>query len=1058
MDMRTHQRLLCLLGTLVFLGCLKHPGRLMAQESDPRLYSEMKWRMIGPFRGGRVLAVQGVPGNPAVYYFAANGGGVWKTTDGGTVWKPVFDDAPVQSIGALALAPFHPDIVYVGTGEDSLHSQISYGNGVYRSDDGGHTWQHRGLDDTHHIGKILVDPKNPDVVLVAALGHVYSANEERGVFRSTDGGKTWTKTLYKDDQTGAIDLAADPDNPKTVFATMWHGVRKPWGHGTSIGPGGGIYKSQDGGVTWKQLTGGGLPAGDLGRIGVVVGPGTSGRRVYAIIEAKKDGGLYRSDDGGTTWQRSTTDERISGVWFFGQIFVDPHNADIIYIPETSINRSTDGGKTFTAIKGAPGGDDYHVLWIDPQNTSRMILGCDQGASISVDGGTTWSSWYNQPTAQFYHVATDHRFPYHVYGAQQDSGTVGTASRGDYGQITERDWYPVGPGESGYTLPDPLDPEIVYNAGPGGIVVRYFHATGQTQDVSPAPIPLGSKERFNWTIPLAFSPQDPHVLYLGSQFLLMTTDAGTNWKAISPDLTLNPADTSDGKDKGTVYTIAPSPLREGVIWVGTNNGLVQLTKDDGATWTNVTPAGLAPWSQISLIEASHFDPFTAYAAVNGREIGDMKPHILRTRDAGKTWQETVAGIRDVDFVRAVREDPLTKGLLFAGTETSVYFSTDDGDHWASLQMNLPSVSVRDLAIEQDDLVAGTHGRSFWVLDDITPLRQLKDQPRDAAFILYKPRPAMRVRRDENQDTPLPPEIPAANNPPDGAIINYVLGNEPGGDISLDIYDESGNLMRHFKSNEPAQPEEPEPFVPKFWIAPPQKLSKSAGMHRFVWNMRYADPQAMHPNSPYAYPIAAIAGATPQVPQGPMVLPGVYKVVLTVNNQMSTQALEVKMDPRVSYARNDLARQRDLELAISALLEKDFSLQGQVMALRAWLASIAKLSAPDSVVKASAALDAKAAAMEGGPADLLAGEQGTSTKGLNDALTALMGEVDGADLAPTSQSFRAFESACQELNTNIKKWEMMKKDDLTGLNALLVEQKISTISNFPAIAPTAGCEAK
>jgi photosystem II stability/assembly factor-like uncharacterized protein len=1042
-----------------------------AQQMKSEMYAGMKWRMIGPFRGGRVLAAAGVPGNPSTYYFGANGGGVWKTTDGGTVWKPIFEGQAVAGIGALALAPSNPNIIYVGTGESSVSGYAAFGNGVYKSTDAGTTWQHAGLDDSRHIAKIIVDPRNPDIALVAALGHIYGANEERGVFRTADGGKTWKKVLYKDAKTGAVDLCFDPGDARVVYATLWHSVRVPWLHGTQYGPGSGIYKSTDGGVTWTQITGHGLPAGDWGRIGVAVAPGNRGWRVYAIIEAKKDGGLYRSDDAGATWQRTTEDKRISGVWFFGQVFTDPHNADVVYLPETSVYRSADGGHTFTPFKGAPGGDDYHVIWIDPENTQRMILGVDQGATISLDGGQTWSSWYNQPTAQFYNVATDHRYPYRVYGAQQDSGTVATSSRGDYGEITERDWFPAGPGESGYLIPDPLNPDIVYNGGPGGSVMRFFRTTGQTQDISPAPIALGSKYRLNWTIPLQFSPQDPRTLYLGAQFLMQTTNGGASWKAISPDLTEttaaatrvtdSPKDAKDAKDAetgdlGNILTIAASAVREGVIWVGTNNGLVQLTPDGGASWQNVTPPGIPAWSEIGKIETSHFDAGTAYVAADGNQLDDHRPHIFRTRDFGQSWQEVAGGIRETDFVRVVREDPARKGLLFAGSETGVYFSLDDGDHWQSLKLNMPTVAIHDLAIEQDDLVAATHGRSFWILDDVTPLRQMAEGFSGAEAHLFVPRTAMRIRRDENQNTPLPPEIPGGTNPPNGAILNYDLPSAATGDITLGIYGGDGKLIREL-SSKPLPPREgPSPFIPEHWILHPQPLAKDAGMHRVVWDLRYPDPPAIHHQNPYTYPIGAMEEATPEPPQGPMVLPGRYEVRLTVGEQTYREPLEVKMDPRVEYARYELQSQLDLELKMSRALAANRAAHEQVTDLRGRLAELMKQRpATDAVAAAVKALDAKAAGIEGEALGLF-DEPKTPTLGVvNDSLVTLIGLVDSADLAPTEQSFGAFHAACTALNAALGNWRELKTKDLAALNQSLAGENGAVLPAYADLPDDPDC---
>lgn len=1049
-------RIVLCLAIVLFTGMMA-AGIARAQQIPDSLYSEMKWRMIGPFRAGKVNAVAGVPENPGVYYFGADGGGVWKTTDGGTVWKPIFDKEPVASIGALALAPSNSSIIYVGTGVNSLYSDITYGNGVYKSTNGGETWQHLGLADTRHIARILVDPRNPDIVLVAAMGHSFGPNEERGVFRSIDGGRTWKRVLFKDNVTGAVDLCFEPGNPRVVFATLWHGIRKPGQKGTLFGPGSGLYKSTDEGITWTQITGHGLPGGDWGRSGVAVAPGTRGQRVYLILEAKeKEGGLYRSDDGGATWKKATADRRIEGYWYMGEIFVDPKNPDAVYVPEQNLYRSTDGGHTFTAIKGAPGGDDYHTMWIDPTNSQRIILGVDQGATISMNGGESWSTWYNQPTGQFYRVATDHRFPYWVYGPQQDSGTAAIASRGNNGQITERDWFPVGPGESGDTIPDPLDPDIVYNAGPFGSVVRLSKTTGQVRDISPAPVSFGSKYRFNWTIPLVFSPQDPHLFYLGTQFLLKTTDAGTSWEAVSPNLTRTPVNEKDPKQAlGTILTIAPSQVREGLIWAGTDDGNIQVTKDAGKTWQNVTPPSVSEWSRVSILEASHFDAGSAYAAVDRNNLDDLCPHIFRTRDFGQTWQEAVSGIRDIDFVRVVREDPGRKGLLFAGTERGVYVSFDDGDHWQSLRLNMPVVAIHDLAVEQDDLIAATYGRSFWILDDVTPLRQADARTASSGAHLFAPRTAIRVRRDENQDTPLPPEIPAGKNPPDGAILNYFLPAKSSADIQLQIYDANENLVRSFSSATTAKEPEEVPFVAEYWIAHPQPLSKEAGMHRFVWNLRYPDPPAIHTQSPYNYPIAAIVGSTPLPPEGPLVLPGKYEVRLKVGEQILEQPLEVKMDPRVRAVRNELQSSLDLQLKISALLGRNYAGFQQVKELRGQLSELKKRPKDDPVALAASALDAKVAALAGEPTLILETPKTASFMAVNDSLTALMALVDGADFAPSEESFAAYRRLCKGLDEALGSWQELKNKDVAALNALLAKDNLTALPDAPGLPVDGGC---
>jgi len=1032
-------------------------GFASPQQVPEQLYSEMQWRTIGPFRAGKVNAVAGVPGNPAVYYFAADGGGIWKSTDGGVVWKPIFDREPVASIGTMTLAPSNPNIIYVGTGVNTIFSDSSYGDGVYKSTDGGETWQHMGLADTRHIGRIIIDPRNPDVVLVAAMGHSSGPNEERGVFRSTDGGKSWKKVLYKDDITAAVDLCFEPGNPRVVFATLWHGVRKPGQKGTSYGPGSGLYKSTDEGVTWTQITGHGLPDGEWGREGVAVAPGTRGQRVYLILEAKdKKGGLYRSDDAGATWTRATEDKRIEGYWYMSEIFVDPKNPDIVYVPSQNLYRSMDGGHTFTAIKGAPGGDDYHSVWIDPTNMQRMMLGVDQGATISLNGGESWTTWYNQPTGEFYRVATDHRFPYWVYGPQQDSGTAGIASRGNNGQITERDWFPVGPGESGYTIPDPLDPDVVYNAGPGGSVIRLSKLTGQVRDISPAAVSFGSKYRFNWTIPMAFSPQDPHLLYLGTQFLMKSNNGGTSWEAVSEDLTRARPDEKDKKSsRGSILSIAPSVVKEGVIWVGTDDGNIQLTKDAGKSWQKVTPPEVGEWSTVSIVETSHFDAGTAYAAVNRNNHDDLRPHIFRTRDFGKTWQETVRGIREKDFVRTVREDPVRKGLLYAGTEMGVYVSFDDGENWQSLRLNMPAVAIHDLAIEQDDLVAATYGRSFWILDDVTPLRQIDARSASTGAHLFAPRTAIRVRRDENQDTPLPPEVPAGKNPPDGAVLNYFLPANANGDIQLEIYDADGKMVRSYSSADVFKEPEEKPFVAEYWIARPQPPSKAPGMHRFVWNLRYADPHAMHPQSPYNYPIAAIVGSTPLPPQGPLVIPGKYEVRLKAGGQLFRQTLDVKMDPRVSVARNDLQSSLDLQLKISALLDKNFEGNHQTQELRSRLAEFMKRPKEDPVAVAATALDGKVAAAAGEATPILETPKSASFNAVNDTLTALMALVDGADFAPSEESFSAYRRICKGSNEAFAAWQDLKNKEVAALNTLLGKDNLAPLPEMPNLSGETFC---
>ena len=870
------------------------PVAIAGQQYDSSLYSGLRWRMIGPFRGGRVNGVSGVHGQPNTFYFGSVGGGVWKSTNSGRTWAPIFDSQPIASIGAIGVAPSAPDTVYVGTGESDMRSQISYGNGMYKSTDAGKTWKHLGLDGTRQIGRVLVDPKNPQIVFVAALGHAYGANPDRGVYRSRDGGASWEKVLFKSDNVGAIDLAFDPGDAQIVYATLWNTRRPPWSiYPPSYGPGGGIFKSTDGGDTWQPAMKG-IPIEGLGRIGLAAAP-TNRNRVYAIVDAKA-GGLYRSDDAGATWSLTSGDKRIWGRgWYFCKTVVDPKNADIVYVGNTSLYRSTDAGKSWTPIKGAPGGDDYHQLWIYPDDPNRMILASDQGAIVSVDGASTWSSWYNQPTAQLYHIAADYRFPYWVTGSQQDSGAVGVPSRSSHAEISMHDWTPVGAGEeAGYTAPDPLHPEILF----GDTVTRWNVITDEAKNVSPERGMI-VPPRHTWTLPLVFSGADPRALYFSNQFLFKTTNGGESWTQNSPDLTreepgvpanldeATAADAPKDKRRGVIYTIAPSPLRAPMIWVGTDDGYIQLTGDDGKTWQNITPRELTPWSKVVMIDASHFDLNEAYAAIDRHRLEDNEPYIYRTRDGGKTWQKISKGLPAGVYMQTVKEDPLRKGLLFAGTELGVFVSFDDGDNWQSLQLNLPPCSMRDLAIHEDDLIVATHGRGFWVLDDMTCLRQINDDIAKYDAYLFRPADAVNIAPGSEYGTPQPRDEPLAENPPYGAIIDYYLKSATSNPVTLEVLDPAGETIRRYSSEDKAPPVDPDTLnVPAFWRRTPEPLSAAAGMHRWVWDLR---------PTPAAAPPARGGGGGFGRSEA-RVLPGAYTVKLTVGGRSYIQPLKVKMDPR------------------------------------------------------------------------------------------------------------------------------------------------------------------
>lgn len=1036
----------------------------------------MKWRLIGPFRGGRVTAVAGVPQEPETYYFGTPGGGVWKTTDSGQVWRPIFDSVPVPSVGAVAVAPSDPKIIYVGTGEQMR------GRGVYRSSDAGATWTQAGLADVPFLQAIIVDPRNPDVLVASgnSLGigilwrptPAFATTANQGIFRSDDGGKNWKKVYANPDTVGVLDLCADPDNPSTMYASLYH---LSSGKGESaVAATSDIVRSTDGGATWAPLQAKGLPEKAKGRLGIVVAPGTDGKRIYAVM----DQGFYRSDDGGANWYQSTKDPRVIGNAYFARVFVDTQNSDTVYVAQTSLYRSKDGGKTFEAYVGAPSGDDFHVLWIDPHNGARMILGVDQGAIISVDAGKSWSSWYNQPTGQFYHVSTDSQFPYRVYAAQQDSGTAAVVSLSNNGQILPQDWYSIGGFEYAFITPDPAHPNWIYSNGWYGTVVRYDSSTTQTAIL----FERGNNYRVAQMAPLVFSPQDPGTLYFGAQMVLKTTDFAKTWQAISPDLTgyVEPKE-SDPPDPDrprppAITSLAPSPLAAGTIWAATSDRLVRVTRDGGANWTNVSPPGLPDTQQVLYVEASHHDPASAYIVVGGTRFS-TPPNVLRTRDGGKSWQKIVNGFPEEQMVRVMREDPKRRGLLYAGTDLGIFISVDDGDHWRPFSLNLPPVPITDLQVHGNDLVISTFGRSLWILDDLTPLREMSPQVAAADAHLFPPSAAVRVRWDTYEDTPYPRETPAGQNPPEGSILDYFLNKPASGELKLRVLDESGTEVASFSSD-------PKPIVlppanaPEYWFAPQDKLSNTAGVNRFAWDLRYPAPATL----PYGYTgelleyteytLAdhAVPDHTPRVqPQGALVVPGKYTVELRAGGKSYRQTLTVEPDPRVKASQADLVAQRDLALEVTRGLQSSTAAFHQADAMRKALgdAKPSNSAEKDAADKGAAeknvadknaadnqASDNPEAALRKKLDALLAGTKSAPGFGLvNRDLARLMYSVESADVAPTESVRASVEESCEQLSQRLREWQQLNQQDAAALNRKRVGEKSSPV---PVVAvDIAGC---
>ncbi len=1109
------------------------------------LISGLVWRNIGPFRGGRVSAVTGAVGQPGVYYMGLPLGGIWKTTSAGATWYPIFDAVKeASSVGAIQVAPSDPKIIYAGMGDMISGGGINRGNGVYKSSNAGATWQHLGLDSTEHIPSILVDPHDPNIVMVAAQGSIIAKSEARGLYRSTDGGHTWTKTLRTGNETGVQKIAWAFDHPNVMLATTMHYYNAPGqarGPGVPGGPGipgipgapvvpvvpgaavvpggvrqrpapalGGLYKSTDEGLTWKELDGDGQPE-ITGRTSVAIAMNTNSQRMYLVGNF----GLYRSDDGGDTWRHmDAADLRVSngqGGYNCG-VYVDSQNPDIVYVVNTCCYRSTDGGQTFTGFKGAPGGDDPQQLWIDPTDGKRLCFGTDQGATISLDGGLNWSSWYNQSTAQVYHISVDNQFPYWVYATQQDSGSIATSSRGNLGAITPMDWLPHPGYEFGSIVADPLNPKVSYAGGPGGGIVKTTYPSGQWINVSPSQdSSLGLRKVGNQ--PLLFSRTDPHELFAGFQYLMATTDGGKRWRKLGPDLTLKPgekaptapaapfrpatagavggqsppeSDDQDGDEEqgneeeieaqraagsGAIESISASSVDGKVIWTGTSNGLIKLSRDHGNTWDDVTIPGLPnpTRADISALDASHLDAGTAYAAVDCHGMGDYKPYLYRTHDFGKTWTAIITGLPEDQtggsFARVIRADTERAGLLFAGTESAVYVSFDDGDHWQSLLLNLPNTSYRDMVVKDNDLVVGTYGRGFWILDDISPLRQIVPSVTSEPVHLFKIAAATRVRRNVNGDTPFPPEIPHAENAPAGAILYYYLGSHPSGDVTLEVRDAHGRIVRRLSSAPVPTLSEPPPPVPNFWVEKPSPLPTAPGLNRTNWNLRYDSPAAFS----HSYEINANPGQTPASPEGPLALPGVYTLTLTVQGKSYLQTVTVKNDPRSPASSGDLREQHELQMSLYRCSQESWDGYHEVGAIRSSLAGLIKENPPADVATAAHLLDTKLASIGGAagfgrrPGGGGGGGAGAPPSqptfySINSASGRQLNTLDSGDMVPNEAMRKAVLSTESDLQKATKAWEQLKSADISAFNALLAKANLRPIGESAASAPSSPARRK
>jgi photosystem II stability/assembly factor-like uncharacterized protein len=1019
--------------------------------------ASLEWRLVGPFRAGWATAAAGAGNGSDTFYLGAAGGGVWRTDDAGKTWTAAFDGVGSASVGALTVAPSNPNVIYAGMGQVTSRYDIAVGDGVYRSDDAGKTWRHLGLAKSRHIGAIRVHPANPDVAWVAALGSTFGPGGERGVYRTTDGGRSWQRTLFVSEDAGAVDLAVDPANPDVVFASTWQVRYRPWlaYFSADVGPGSRLYRSTDGGVTWTRIEGSGWPAGALGRIGLATSPLAHGTRVWALIDAVSGGGLYRSDDSGSTWQHLSSDpEYVNG--YFGHLTPVPGDPDTVYVMGRGMHRCAAAGTKCDIVKGAPGGDDYHFLWIDPARPERMITGADQGAVITVNGGRTWTDWYSQPTGQFYKIHTDDVFPYRIYGGQQDNGTVRIASRSDYGSITFRDWEPVGADERDYQVPDPRDPDIVYGSGLGGRLSRWNARNGEVQNVTPWPIssygerPTDFQQRYSWITPIAMSKIAPFPLYFGSQYLWRSTDQGATWKRLGPDLSAARAGARDcGGDLdaarardcgyGVIWSIGLSPRDNSEIWVGTDDGVVRLTRDGGSSWTDVTPKGVPAWAKIATVEPSPTTPGTAYVAVDNHRQDDFRPRVYRTRDHGATWTLVTAGLPQDRFVGVVRADTVRTGLLYAGTDTGVFVSFDDGDHWQSLQRNLPVAWVRDIAVHGNDLIVATQGRAIWVLDDVSPLRQHGAAGTTAH--LFAPATAIRLRKNQNRDTPLPKETPAGRNPPTGAVIDYWLPADAGR-VEIEIRDTAGAIVRSYSSTAAPPPAQAERYFSADWILPERLPAATAGMHRFVWDLRYPRPRT----NEYEYSISTAYGmGVPVVPEGPVVAPDTYRVVLRVDGAEQSAPLTVAMDPRVPVDAAALSEALALSREIQALLERHYAGAAEVEYLGERTGELRKKHSKNArAIRALDEFDKRLAPLNSGAGDRA---DNLNLLAIGGALRSIGADVEATDRAPTEPQRHAVAETSGRLDRALAAWKSVREQDLPRLNAALASAGITTIEIPP-----------